>query len=500
MSLVRLIDVSFSFSDSVPILDGLSLQLGRGWSGVVGANGAGKTTLLRLIAGEIVPEHGHVKFDPPALTVQLCHQTAEVLTGEIKAFAEATEGGSRRILGELHLDPDELERWDTLSAGERKRWQVGAALAAQPGVLLLDEPTGHLDADARDFLLAGLSSFNGVGVLVSHDRALLDALTSYTIRFHGGAARLWRGAYQTARQSWEREAREHREAYLRIREEQRKILARLKDKRRLATASEPHASLRRRMKGIHDHDARGMMTKGKARTASARVSREVGVLHRKSERIAAELGAFRFCKPPGRSLFVDYIPAPASRLLSLDIAELRAGHKLILGDAHLAVMRESRIRVAGPNGIGKSTLLNALLAHCPIPATRLLYLPQELRAQEAAALLDSVRELGERERDRVLRLVAALGVEPDRLLESGSPSPGEARKLKLAYGLGRQVWGLILDEPTNHLDMPAIERLEEALIDYPGALVMVTHDEALARRCTTVEWRLGGYRVTVASE
>jgi ATPase subunit of ABC transporter with duplicated ATPase domains len=112
-------------------------------------------------------------------------------------------------------------------------------------------------------------------------------------------------------------------------------------------------------------------------------------------------------------------------------------------------------------------------------------------------MLDSVRELPADERGRVLSLIAALGVDPDRLLESASPSPGEARKLAMAYGLGRQVWAMVLDEPTNHLDMPAIERLEEALIEYPGAMVIVTHDDALARRCTSIEWRLESGRVSV---
>ncbi len=114
-------------------------------------------------------------------------------------------------------------------------------------------------------------------------------------------------------------------------------------------------------------------------------------------------------------------------------------------------------------------------------------------------MLDAVRDLNPGERGSVLTLVAALGIDPDRLLESATPSPGEARKLAMAYGLGRQVWAMVFDEPTNHLDMPAIERLEEALVEYPGAMVIVTHDDALARRCTNVEWRLNVQRVEISS-
>jgi len=96
----------------------------------------------------------------------------------------------------------------------------------------------------------------------------------------------------------------------------------------------------------------------------------------------------------------------------------------------------------------------------------------------------------------VLSLVAALGVDPDQLLASAQPSPGEARKLRIALGLGQYAWALVLDEPTNHLDLPSVERLEAALVAYPGALVLVTHDDALAARLTTERWSVGLGRVT----
>ena len=493
---VRLSGLSFSCSDSVSTLTDVNLTLAAGWTGIVGPNGAGKTTLLRLIAGELEPASGQVNLDPPRGVIRVCAQTVEAMTAEIAAFAVATEGVTRRIHGELRLDSAALMRWPTLSPGERKRWQVGAALGAEPAVLMLDEPTDHLDVEARELLIAGLERFRGVGIIVSHDRALLDRITGYTVRVHDGGADSWRGGYSDAKRAWEAEEHEHYAEYERLKHQRETLARRLADRRALQAAAAANTT-RKRMKGPRDHDATSSLAKGKARAGLARQSHEAGILRREVDRVAEKLGEYQFRKSKGRSIFVDYVPAPVAKVFTLDQAAICAGNLPLLEDVHLAVGREAKIRVAGRNGIGKSTLLASMLRGAHIAAERILYLPQELTARDGVAMLDRVRDLNAGDRGRVLTLVAALGIDPNRLLASAAPSPGEARKLAIAYGLGRQLWAMALDEPTNHLDMPAIERLEEALVEYPGAMVIVTHDDALARRCTSVEWRLDKGRVEV---
>jgi ATPase subunit of ABC transporter with duplicated ATPase domains len=487
---IEVSDLCFAYSDARDLLRGVSFRLSPGFVGIVGANGSGKTTLARLIAGQLAPSSGSVRIslDQPAIVV--CEQRVDEISPEIHALA-SDEGRARRFLGLLRLDPETLGRWTSLSSGERKRWQLAAALAVAPDVLIVDEPTNHLDAEARSLVVTALGRHAGIGLVISHDRELLDTLTKSTLRIAGGSARLFPGSYTRARALWEEEARllaDERSARVQERQKLRRRLAAEQEK--LAGAKR-NLSSKKRMKDKHDHDARGVGAKIRAQRAEASIGRGVGVARAELERAEDRVGEIAIEKSLGRSLFVDFQAAHKPHVLEISADEIRVGQRVLLRNVKLAVGREDKIRLTGPNGAGKTTLLRAIVEQAS-PRDRILYLPQELDITAARGFRRRVDDLSHQNRGRLLSFLAALGVDPDHMLASAEPSPGETRKLAIAFGLWEHASALVLDEPTNHLDLPSIERLEQALVAYPGAILLVSHDRTFAERTTRGIWSIEG--------
>jgi ATPase subunit of ABC transporter with duplicated ATPase domains len=483
MSSLSLSSVSFSYSSSHDVLRDVDLELGPGWHGLVGDNGSGKTTLLMLLAGELAPTSGTVIRTG---TVVRCDQLVDQPSEDVLELARSHEASVYALRGRMEIEPAMIERWDTLSPGERRRWQVAAALHADPDVLLLDEPTNHLDRDSADRLLSALITFRGIGVVVSHDRRLLDALTTRTVRTSRGAVEMWRSPYSVARAEWEADDLRRRRQSSAATSESRRAERRLADQRRALEARTAQWQRSQRLAAPGDHDATSTARTEKFRSGQAAAGRRVGATRAESDRADAIRRSLAVERDHRGAITFDGDLAPRSVLVTY-FGDLVAGATTLAVGLDVAIERTTRLRVLGRNGAGKTTLMRSLADRWDLPRDKLFYLPQDLTAEESRARLTEVSRRPDNALGATMQLFARLGGEPDTVLASGMPSPGELRKLLLADALQRNVWCLMLDEPTNHLDLDTVERLEDALSAYPGALVVISHDDVFTENVTDTE-------------
>ena len=479
--------ISFEYDGAVePLFDELSLSFPGGFTGVVGANGCGKSTLLKLLTGLLTPDRGTVSASGPAV---FCMQEVfEPPDGAADLFT-ATDGYAFRLCENLKLTPEMLARWQTLSLGERKKLQIATALFQQPDILCIDEPTNHLDASGRELLLRELAAFRGIGVIVSHDRELLDALCSQCLFLEHGKATLRPGGVTAGIAAQESEIDQLLTQQQTLKRELKRTKAELQRRREKEQKSR-NADCKRKL-DRHDHDGKGRIdaarVSGRDRTAG-----DLAKLQRKAaERAGTELAELGKVKKAQYGLKIPYgCYSRRNALLELPAGVLPLGERRILTFPELVIGNRDRIALTGDNGGGKSTLLRRLLPELKLDPTEYLYMPQELDSSMTATIYSTLRELGRDDFSKVMNVVASLGSRPERVLDSTSCSPGEWRKLFFGLGVLRQVKLIVLDEPANHLDLPSIRCLEAALAECAGALLLISHDRMFLEKTCSIHWHI----------
>lgn len=484
--------------------------------GIVGRNGTGKTTLFRLLTGELQPTRGQVAKQP-GIRVSLLEQHRDF--GEATTIWEAAAGqfaellelekslvvqaerlqhdSSDAALAKYGKDMERFEREggytiaprvdavlhglgfdpvaaratavSVLSGGERGRLGLARQLVTPADVLLLDEPTNHLDLETTKWLEEYLAGVNTTVLLISHDRAFLATVVDHVLHFEGDSATPYAGRY---------------EAFVEQRRMNRLTQQRQFDQQQKKIASEQDY-IARNIAGQNTKQAKG---RRKRLERMPRLSAPVG-----DEGVMA----VRF----------EVDERGGDRVVQAEHAEIDVGDRVLVRDFNGTLMRGDTVGLIGPNGSGKSTFIRTLLGEHPLSNGELKigggiavgYYRQDLaQVPLDKSLYDVISDLRPTwDRRMVQGHLGRFGFSGDEVQRHADTlSGGERARVALAMLMLGRANLLILDEPTNHLDVESIEVLEDAIEDYEGSVLLVSHDRELLRALTTRVWVLHDKHIT----
>lgn len=451
MFVISLSNVSFSYDSLNPILDGVSVAFSDSDRiAIVGDNGSGKTTLLKLLAGDIVPDAGHV-----------------------------ARNASVYMLNQINAH-------DAKSGGERQSAELRRAFASGAAILLLDEPTNNLDSDARARFFDELASYPFGAVIVSHDRELLQKMDKI-IEIADGHLRIYGGNYDF----WVAQKRAEQAAIYSKYVTAGKKINRLIDTINIAQNTRQHHEAKQAKEIANSRRSRidANALKGKSIETEAK---KRAIIQKKIDvqmNLRAELSA---------QMIDDKIkiPVPNKPFYSKELVQISNlgfgyGANRVFDGFDFSMYGGQRIRITGKNGSGKSTLLKIICGDLKADAGtvktfgKIAYLNQDLSLLDMdKTVVENIMDIAGVLKHDAHVIAANFGFRGDASNKCvGVLSGGELLKATLASVLGgeNQPDLLILDEPTNNLEIKSIAILEDALNQYHGAILLVSHDEMFAR-------------------
>ena len=486
------------------LLSDVDLALHAGYRvGVVGRNGAGKSSLFAALMGDVEPDRGDIDLPGKARIASVSQETPHlpdpaidfVLSGDaavhaaIQAEANAFAAEDWEAVAEAHQRLEEVNGYDgtaragrllhglgfpaethekpvaDFSGGWRVRLNVARALMTPSDLLLLDEPTNHLDLDAVVWLEEWLKRYDGTLLVISHDREFLDNVTTHILHLHDGKAKLYAGNYT----AFERQRAEH------LRQQQ--------------IAFDKEQAERAHLQSFID---RFKAKASKARQAQSRMKRLEKLAG--TEAVRVERGVSIQLPTPLR--------LPNSLLSLRDVDAGYGADARILANVGFGLEAGDRIGLLGRNGAGKSTLVKTLVGELPPmsgervahPDLRIGYFAQHTVESlvMGTSPIDHLKELSPNTATQEFRnFLGGWQFPGDRAFEViDNFSGGEKARLALALLAWNKPNLLLLDEPTNHLDLEMREALAEALSDFDGAIVMVSHDRHLIGLVSDQYWRV----------
>ncbi len=484
-SFLSFTSVDFYYPSSiVPVLKYISFDIHSGWTGVSGENGSGKSTLLLLAAGLLSPTAGLIKIPKPFV---YCDQRTDAIPSFWEDFFYADDNHAGYLMDRLKIEGDWPWRWETLSHGERKRTQLAIALWQAPEMLLIDEPTNHLDGEARMLIKDVLREYSGIGLIVSHDRSLLDALCRQCLFLKASSVVLRPGGISQGLREEEREQREAQRIWKKLNGEKERLQTEAERRRKLGDAADKRLS--KKNFAPKDSDSRGKVNLAKLTNKDAVMTNLYQRMETRISRLDKTISGINRKTEGPRGIRLNGSEALMDHFFLLEEGCIELGNGKTLSYPELVMNPGNAIGLTGINGSGKTTLIKHILSLLP-ESVLYLYIPQEISIEESEKILSRFFAEDERTRGEIMSRFARLGSSPENLLQSALPSPGEIRKLLIAEGVFKEASLIIMDEPTNHLDLSSTLLLENALLESRASLLLISHDEIFLNKLINKEWHI----------
>ncbi|WP_338781549.1 ABC-F family ATP-binding cassette domain-containing protein [Metabacillus sp. FJAT-52054] len=478
MLLMKIRNINKSFGER-DVLMGLDLDIALGDRiGLAGYNGTGKTTFAKILAGILPMDEGYIDGFSKKVKIGYLQQSVDYTDDSLKVQEHSKEWlKSAKMLGIGSLEGHRERRH--LSGGEKLKVALTNVLQGNPDLLILDEPTNHMDLRGIKWLTSELQQFSGTVLIISHDRYFLDQTVTRIEELDDGKLISYEGNYSVYRKEKQRRFEIQERDYEKQQRYKKRIEGQMENLKSWSEKAHRDSTKSK---------TNEKLPMGYKETQRVKAKKMDIQIRSKMKRLNAEMEKNKVEKPKeDTSVYFDFSASQkrGKRVLEGTGAAKAFGSRTLFHQSHFYLKHGERAALIGPNGSGKTTFLNILLGKEELSEGRIWfshslkigYLSQEV--EDLNANLTPIQALGLTERDlisRAMDMSAHLGLAEmmDRKIEE--LSLGQRTKVKLIGLLLQELDMLILDEPTNHLDLPSREQLEETLRLFSGTLLIVSHD------------------------
>jgi len=471
---VKGLEISYN---SQKILDNIHFDIKVGERiGLVGLNGTGKTTLANLLFGNISPDQGVIE-KPSNLKIGYLTQSIDYEINDFHDFLEnAAESDLFQHASELGLKKVynwEDHRLNHLSGGEKLKLALSMVWSSKPDVLILDEPTNHIDYTGIEWLIRELEKFNGPVLIISHDRHFLDQTVNRIFELENGKIHFYNGNYSDYRKEKQLRVENQRHQY---NVQQRQIELVESQMEQLKSWSEKAHRSSTKEEGFKEyHRVKAKKRDNQVKSKLKRLEKELEK-HRVDKPIEEANIRFQFERHGKRG----------KRIIEAKMMTKEYDDRTLFQNAQFYINQGERIGLLGENGCGKTTLIKIILGD-ELPSKGELWKSDTIKiaylSQDVADLpvdQTTMDALGYTDRESILKartLLSNLGLKEGHINKPiGTLSLGERTRVKLVDMLMQEYDVLIMDEPTNHLDLPSREQLEKTLSEFTGTIITVSHD------------------------